>query len=298
MTTLPPDLPLLPARPLDSHKGQYGRVLIVGGAVGMAGAAGMAGMAALRSGAGLVSLLVPEPSVPVVASFHPSYMCRALAFDGSGNLTADSQRRLDELVEGASCIGLGPGLGRGPELARLAVGLFRRLANPMVVDADGLNALAERSRPLAGAGGPRVLTPHPGEFARLGGGTARDRVAQQDAAVQLAASSGCTIVLKGYRTLVTDGHQQFHNSTGNPGMATGGTGDVLTGVVTSLIAQGLTLWDAARLGVYVHGLAGDVAAQRFGQVSMTATDVIDCLPAAFQQVLGSSLSPEGSSKAP
>jgi NAD(P)H-hydrate epimerase len=162
----------------------------------------------------------------------------------------------------------------------MAIRLFRSLPLPMVVDADALNALATRRRPLADAAGPRIVTPHPGEFTRLSG-TAPPRKQQEQRAQEIARSTGCIVVLKGHATLVTDGQRSFRNTTGNPGMATGGTGDVLTGVLAALVAQGLSAWDAARLGVFLHGLAGDLAAGRLGEISVTATDLIDALPEAF-----------------
>ena len=182
----------------------------------------------------------------------------------------------------ATVVACGPGLGRSLGLDALVVRLYQEMAKPMVFDADALNALAAESEALAHPGGPRVLTPHPGEFARLIG-RKLDGDARNDAAVQLAADCGIVVVLKGHRTLVTDGRRRAINATGNPGMATGGMGDVLTGLITALWCQNLGPFDAARLGVHLHGLAGDLAADDLGQVSLMASDLIDYLPEAFQE---------------
>jgi ADP-dependent NAD(P)H-hydrate dehydratase len=276
-------LPELPARRPESHKGDFGRALLVGGSRGMTGAAALAGMAALRSGAGLVTLAVPDRCLELVASFDPCYMTVSLPCDRDGRLTWDCRERLDELTRKATCVGLGPGLGRSPDLDRLTVWLYQNVAAPVVVDADALNALSSATEPLAAAAGPRILTPHPGEFRRLiADGTQRVGVDElQDRAVQLALRYHAVMVLKGHRTLVTDGDRMWVNTTGNPGMSTGGSGDVLTGVITALVCQGLPPFEAAQLAVHLHGLAGDLAAEQLGQVSMTAADLLRFLPAAF-----------------
>jgi NAD(P)H-hydrate epimerase len=275
-------MPRLAERPAESHKGHFGLALVIGGSRGMAGAAAMAGMAALRGGAGLVRLGVPEVVQDLVASFEPSYMVSGLPSDPAGRIFATAREKIDELSAAATVVALGPGMGRSPQLDALAASLYTELSLPMVVDADGLNALAARSDVLARPGGPRVLTPHPGEFARLWGSRveADDRPA---AAIALADRCGVVLVLKGHRTLVTDGAKKAVNTTGNPGMATGGTGDVLTGLIAALVAQGMTPYDAARLGVHVHGLAGDLAAEDLGQVAMIASDLIRYLPQALGQ---------------
>jgi NAD(P)H-hydrate epimerase len=167
--------------------------------------------------------------------------------------------------------------------------LYQWLPLPAVFDADALNALARQPEVLARPGGPRILTPHPGEFQRLTGGQKHlPRKQCEEAALELAARSGAVIVLKGHRTFVTDGQHQGHNETGNPGMATGGTGDVLTGLITALLCQKLSPFDAARLGAHVHGLAGDLAATELGEASLIASDLIRFLPAAFHQLAAAS----------
>jgi len=276
-------MPRLPDRRPDGHKGDFGTALLIGGSRGMAGSIALSGMAALRSGAGLVRLAVPDVCLEVVASFEPSYMTAALPCDAQGRIGAGSRQVLEPLVATATAIACGPGLSRSDDLSELVGWLYTSVAQPAVFDADALNALAAQPDLLARPGGPRVFTPHPGEFRRLIAATDwSSREELESRAVELAARAGVTIVLKGHRTLVTDGQQRAHNMTGNPGMATGGTGDVLTGVITALLCQGLSCFDAARLGTRIHGLAGDLAAEELGQVSLIASDLVRHLPAAFR----------------
>jgi NAD(P)H-hydrate epimerase len=273
-------LPHLPTRRPDAHKGDFGLALVVGGSRGMAGAAALAGMAALRGGAGLVRLAVPDATLETVAGFEPSYMTVPLPADAAGRIAGGAFDAIAKLAEKATAIACGPGLGRSFDLDQLVLRLYQEIAQPMVVDADALNALAGEPEVLAEPGGPRILTPHPGEFARLIG-RKLEGDARSDAAVQLASRCNLVVVLKGHRTLVTDGRRLAVNATGNPGMATGGAGDVLTGLITALACQHLEPFDAARLGVHLHGLAGDLAAEELGQVSLIASDLIRYLPQAF-----------------
>lgn len=278
-------LPRLAPRPADSHKGNYGRAVLVGGSRGMSGAIALAGMAALRGGAGLVQLAVPDVCQDTVAGIEPSYMTAALPSDAEGRISATARARLEELTAPATAVACGPGLGRSDELNELVAWFYGHVAVPAVLDADALNALAEDPGQLAAAPAPRILTPHPAEFARLVGSDTRRVLEQREVlAVELAERSGAIVVVKGHRTFITDGERTITNSTGNPGMATGGTGDVLTGVIVALLCQGLAPFDAARLGVYLHGLAGDLAAAELGEVSMMASDLVRFLPAAFVQV--------------
>lgn len=278
-------MPRLPDRRPDSHKGDFGTALLIGGSRGMAGSIALSGMAALRSGAGLVRLAVADVCLEVVASFEPSYMTASLPCDAQGRIGAGSRQVLEPLVATATAIACGPGLSRSDDLTELIGWLYTSVTQPAVFDADALNALAAQPDLLARAGGPRVLTPHPGEFRRLIASSDRSsREELEKHAVELAARTGAVIVLKGHRTLVTDGRQWAHNTTGNPGMATGGTGDVLTGVITALLCQGLSCFDAARLGTRIHGLAGDLAAEELGQVSLIASDLVRHLPEAFRGV--------------
>lgn len=275
-------LPQLPERRPDSHKGDFGRALLVGGSRGMAGALGLAGMSALRGGAGLVTLAVPEPILDVVATYEPSYMTTPLPADGEGRVSKGSRERIRDLAANATCIGCGPGIGRAAGVTELVTWMFAELSPPMVVDADALFALAEVPGSLEKRGGPRVLTPHPGEFRRLAGKSGQTREVMEKQAIELAAAHDLVIVLKGSKTLITDGTRSHHNTTGNPGMATGGSGDVLTGLLTALICQGLSPWEAAILGVHVHGKAGDLAAAELGQVGMIASDLLRFLPIALK----------------
>jgi NAD(P)H-hydrate epimerase len=272
----------LPKRPEDSHKGNFGLAVIVGGSRGMAGAPAMAGMAALRGGAGLVRLAVPDVCLDTVAGFEPSYTTVALTSDRAGRIALDAYGQIVAAAAGATVLACGPGMGRSLGLDVLVRRLYAEHAGPMVVDADGLNALSADRDVLARPGGPRVLTPHPGEFARLTRSSMKPDD-QHQAALQLAARCGVIVVLKGHRTLVTDGRTEWHNATGNPGMATGGCGDVLTGLITALACQGLSPLNAATLGVCLHGTAGDLAAAELGEVSLVASDLIRFLPQAFQR---------------
>jgi ADP-dependent NAD(P)H-hydrate dehydratase len=282
MTT--PTLPILPPRRPDSHKGDFGRALLIGGSRGMAGAIALSGMSCLRSGAGLVKLAVPECIVDTVASFQPAYMTVPLACDSAGCLFAHARDQLKPLIEVATCVAIGPGLSRSKELTQLVSELYTSVTQPLVIDADALNALSESSTGLANPAGPRILTPHPGEFARLAKtpvGQKPSRDDQTATALEISTKNDVVMLLKGQRTYITNGHREVFNTTGNPGMATGGTGDVLTGIITALVCQGLSPFDAAVLGAHVHGLAGDLAAAKFGQVSLIPSDLIDFLPAAF-----------------
>jgi ADP-dependent NAD(P)H-hydrate dehydratase len=279
----------LAPRAADSHKGDFGRVLIIGGSRGMAGAAALAGLATLRSGAGLVTVATPASVHATVASFSPCYMTVPLVEDDDG--VADFANIVDFTAarNAYDVWAIGPGLGRSAGVIELVAQLYRDIPRPMVVDADGLNALAaareRNTRLLDKPAGPRVLTPHPGEFARLAGAKASGSAEQRAALVAELCrrdSSGSTIVLlKGHGTVICDGRRFAVNQTGNPGMATGGTGDCLTGIVAGLLAQKLDAFDAARLAAHVHGTAGDLAASELSQISLVASDLIDYLPRAF-----------------
>jgi NAD(P)H-hydrate epimerase len=279
------DVPRLPPRRPDAHKGDFGRALLIGGSRGMAGAIGLAGMACLRSGAGLVKLAVPESILDTVAGFEPSYMTLPLPCDAEGKIAAAAQEQLRDAVADATCVAFGPGLGQSQGLSQLGDWLENHVTRPMVIDADGLHAWVAsrplRKRPLTG---PRILTPHPGEFARLTNVPTKDRETQIKRAKEGAQEIGWVMVLKGHKTFITDGTREAVNTTGNPGMATGGTGDVLTGVITALVCQGLSPFDAAVLGAHVHGLAGDLAAAELGQVSLIASDLLRYLPKAWRAV--------------
>jgi NAD(P)H-hydrate epimerase len=250
----------------------------------MSGAIALAGIAALRSGAGLVTLAVPQPCLATVAAFEPSMMTLPLPADEAGRIHLTARDRLSELADAATALACGPGLGRSAHLNDLTTWMYEGSPRPIVFDADALFALAQDSTRLPAPGGARVLTPHIGEFRRLIHNAKASREELEEAAVRQAKDWGVCLVLKGHRTLITDGEQLFRNTTGNPGMATGGSGDVLTGIITALVCQGMSTWEAARLGVHVHGLAGDIAAAQLGQVSLIASDLIRHLPDAFQKL--------------
>jgi len=281
-------IPSLPLRPADAHKGQFGRVLIVGGSVGMAGAAGLAANAALRAGAGLVRVFCPAAILPTVAAIAPCATSTPAAQTFRGRFSLAARGHL--LLEAAAndVLAVGPGMGVSAGCARLVEAAITETDTPVVLDADGLNNLAWLGPP-GRIGGPLILTPHPGEMRRLLGAFQIDVTLSADEASRVAAARavadrlGCIVVLKGAGTVVTDGARLYVNKTGNPGMATGGSGDILTGTIAALLGQKLSPLEAAVLGVYLHGLAGDVAAERLGQVSATAADLLDALPEAFQR---------------
>ncbi len=281
-----PPLAHLPPRPPESHKGDYGHALLIGGSRGMAGAISLSGMAALRSGAGLVTIATPDACQATVSGFEPSYMTIGLACDEQGRVVKSAHRRIAEMAAKCTSIGCGPGMQHTPDVDYLVGRMFLEFPQPMVVDADALNALATQPDLFPRHAGPRIVTPHPGEFARLVGITKLDPSERIDRARDLAIRGTLIVVLKGHRTLVTDGHEIYENTTGNAGMATGGCGDVLTGIITALLGEGLTPLAAAQLGVYVHGLAGDLAAKELGETSLIASDLIRFLPKAFPQVVG------------
>jgi ADP-dependent NAD(P)H-hydrate dehydratase len=278
--------PRLPARSPDAHKGTFGRALLVGGSRGMAGAIGLAGMACLRAGAGLTTVATPDVCLDTVASYEPCYTTVPLPSDSKGRITGSAGHRLEELWERFTCLAVGPGLGQSDHLALLMEDAYRDCPLPMVVDADGLNALSKAKWAAIVPGGKRILTPHPGEFKRLvaEANPTDDRNEQESLAARKAKQSQTVILLKGRGTYITDGVRQYRNTTGNPGMAKGGSGDVLTGIILAFLAQGLDAFDAACLGAYVHGLAGDLAAAEMGQVSLIARDLLRFLPGALRQV--------------
>jgi NAD(P)H-hydrate epimerase len=278
-------IPTLPKRPADSHKGLYGTVLVVAGGRGMAGAAALCGAGCLRSGAGLVRVACPAEVQPTVACFEPSYMTYPLPCDADGLLRFEPAREAVGrwLGDGqADVLAVGPGLGQSDEVRQFVRWVVESVEVPTVLDADGLNALVGQTTPLDALERPVVITPHPGEFARLVGNTTAEVQSDREGqAVAFAARANLVVVLKGANTVVTDGRRVYVNSTGNPGMATGGVGDVLTGVIAALIGQKLPAFEAAQLGVHAHGLAGDIARDQNGEVSLIAGDVVDSLADAF-----------------
>ncbi len=284
INTLPP----APARPADGHKGTFGRVLIIGGSRGMSGAPSLAGLGALRGGAGLVYVAVPHEILPIVASIEPSYLTIPLAtHEETGSLSVAALPTLKQACDGKEAIAIGPGLGltRDTITITIVTTLYREIVQPMVVDADALNALAAQPEALKQSAGPRVFTPHPGEFARLLGiDIASVQGQREKLAAEFAKAHSVIVLLKGPRSIITDGERMAINLTGNSGMATGGTGDVLTGLITALLGQGMLPFEAAQLGAHLHGLAGDLAAVELSQPGLIASDLPRYLGCAWQKL--------------
>jgi len=282
------DLPRLLPRSPDSHKGTFGRAVLVAGSRGMSGAAVLCGSAALRGGAGLVTVACPRDIQGWVAVGNPCYTTISLSQREDGAFAVSAPDELYTTAAGADAVGIGPGLGSHPSTRDLIRQfLLATPSTPTVLDADGLNALVPVPTPLAERTAPLVMTPHPGEFARLLGiPTEQVQANRQELAVGFAMKWSAVIVLKGHQTIVTDGNRVFVNGTGNPGLATGGTGDVLTGLITALVAQKVPAFDAAVLGTWVHGRAADHAAADLGQLALTAGDLLTYLPRALREVGG------------
>jgi len=285
---------LSPRRPT-AHKGDFGHVLVLAGSRGMTGAARLCAAGALRAGAGLVTLGVPKSQLPAAARVAPwEAMTLPLPENADGTFRETAFREVEKFVRRrkVTAVALGPGLRVRPGTARLVRKCVSGLEVPVVLDADGLNVLSAFGWP-ATRRAPLILTPHPGELARLTGRpVAPDVSSRLTAAGRLARQKEAVCVLKGHRTVVSDGRRGGVNTTGNPGMATGGTGDVLCGLIAALIAQTRgkdlkeRMWRAALTGVYVHGLAGDLAARRKTRISLTAGDVLESLPDAFRKTFG------------
>ena len=269
-------------RPEDIHKGQCGRVLIIAGSVGMAGAAVLAAGGALRSGAGLVKTAVPRELFTILQTAVPQATCMDVS-------EGFSSRSLE--IYGA--VAIGPGIGVDKKNYELIVSVLSQYDGPVVIDADGLNSLCSFGKGpelLKERQAPVIITPHPGEgnrlLAALGEGSIGE-LGRVKAAEVLSERTGAAVLLKGAGTVVTmSGHGTYINTTGNPGMATGGSGDVLTGVTAALAAYGIEPFDAVRTGAYIHGLAGDIAAEKYGQWGMTAVEIEEALPFAFREIIG------------
>ena len=275
--------PLLPKRRSDSHKGDYGHALVIAGSRGKGGAARLAALGALRAGCGLVTAAVPRGLQAGFVSRAMEVMTEGLPETADGTLAESGLPRLLALLEGKQAVAIGPGLTTHPETTRLVREVVRRARVPVVLDADGVNAFAGDGSLLSGRKRPLILTPHPGEMGRLLETSSREVQSRRlPLARAFARTHHCHLVLKGYRSLVATPAGKVHvNPTGNPGMATGGSGDVLTGLVVGLLAQGIEVSAAARLGVYLHGLAGDLAAAEVGEAPLIARDILRSFPAAL-----------------
>lgn len=272
----------LPERDQSAHKGSFGKVLVVAGSRGMPGAASLATESALRSGAGLAVLAVPDSALAAVAARFACSTFIPLPETAEGTLSADATEAVIAAARDAAVVAMGPGLSQNSETADAIRWLVRAIRRPLVLDADALNAFRGRNEEFLGREQTTILTPHPGELARLTKLTTRDIQAdRENIALDFARSHQSIVVLKGHGTVVTDGQRIYINPTGNAGMATGGSGDVLTGVIAGLLAQGLDPYESAKTGVFVHGLAGDLAARETGELSLIATDILARLPQAF-----------------
>lgn len=279
------NIPKLQPRAIDAHKGDFGKICIIAGSTGMSGAAALAGRSALRAGAGLVRVATPRSVLPIVASIEPSFTTIALSEDSRGQISTKAINQVIEAANENDVVAFGPGIGKSAALRSILKALLEQGNLRLVVDADGLNNLAGIKNWPAILKATLILTPHPGEMKRLWSGLFREQLPaeRRQQALQLAQRTKTIVVLKGAGTIVTDGQKVYINKTGNPGMATAGSGDVLTGVITALAGQDLSDFDAAVLGVHIHGLAGDIAAEKLGQVGIIATDIIQALGEAFMK---------------
>ena len=265
----------LPKRQANAHKGDFGRVLILAGSVGYTGAPVLAANAALRSGAGLIFVGVPEDVYPIIAQKLDEPMVFPLPCDGEGRLNTRAIPEIVRRLENCDACLAGPGLGRSPAILDVVGAVLTHAKCPVILDADGINCLEGNIDSLGQASCPVILTPHDGEFRRLGGDPASaERYAS---AKKLAMDWKATVLLKGHRTLIVSPEEVYLNTTGNPGMATGGSGDVLAGIILSLIGQGLSPTKAAAAGAWLHGAVGDYCAEAWGEYGMTPTDMIACL---------------------
>ncbi len=276
---------LLPTRPPTLHKGDAGRVFILAGAQGMSGAAALCVQGALRTGAGLVTLGLPKRLHNPMVEKLTEALFIVLPETSEGTLSLAGLPTILQACEHADAVAIGPGLSQHSQTKQLVRQLLPKITKPLVLDADGLNALAEEVDLLCRRPLPTILTPHPGEMGRLVRLSVEDvQRDRQRIATAFAKKYRVVVVLKGHATVVAsfDG-ERYLNTTGNPGMASGGTGDVLTGMIAALLGQQLSWFDAARLGVYLHGLAGDLAAAERGQVGLIASDIVDRIPFAIRQ---------------
>ena len=265
---------ILPDRKVDSHKGDFGKLLLLCGSRGYTGAAWLAAMGALRSGAGLVDLGVPES----IYAIEAVKLNEAIVFplpDEGGRLSASALPEIRGLLPKMDAVLIGCGLGQSEGTLAVLEAVLREFSGPVVVDADGINLLAKHMDILRERHAPTILTPHAGEFVRIGGDNKADRVSET---LRFAMKYGCILLLKGHETVISDGKETYVNQTGNPGMAVGGSGDVLSGIIVSLLGQGIEPLKAAACGAWLHGKAGDICAEEIGQYGMLPTDLVEVLP--------------------
>ena len=265
---------LLPDRPIDAHKGNFGRVLLLCGSRGYTGAAALSAMGALRSGAGLVYLGVPESIYEIEAV----KLLEPIVFplpDINGHLSDDAHTDVQDLLCDKNAVLIGPGLGQSAGTLKAVETVLTQFSGPVVLDADGINVLQGHMDLLRGRTGPTILTPHAGEFKRIHDVESNDRI---QSAVTFARKFGVVLLLKGHHTIITDGNRCYINQTGNPGMAVGGSGDLLAGILVSLLGQGLSSLDAAAAAAWIHGAAGDICASELGQYGMLPSDMLNIIP--------------------
>ena len=267
-------LNMLPDRPCNSHKGSFGKLLLLCGSRGYTGAAALAAMGALRCGAGLVYLGVPESIYQIEAVKLTEPVVLPMP-DLMGMFAPGIAQILPSVMESKDAILIGPGIGRSDGSFEAVRTVLEQFNGPVILDADGINVIEKHKDLLRGRTSPTVITPHDGEFRRIGGKLTADRVTS---AAEVAGELGIIVLLKGHKTIITDGNICFENNTGNPGMATGGSGDVLAGMIAALIGQGIQPLEAAACGAWLHGAAGDLCAHKIGQYGMLPTDVLRVLP--------------------
>lgn len=267
-------LSILPDRDENAHKGNFGKILLLCGSRGFTGAAYLAAMGALRSGAGLIFLGIPESIYAIEAVKLNEPVVFPLP-DEAGKLSEAAIPEILERLPQMDAVLIGPGLGQSEGTFKVVKAVLENAACPVVLDADGINVICGHKDILRGRTNPTILTPHDGEFARLGGIIGDDRSA---AAVEMARELGCILLLKGHRTVITDGETIYINHTGNPGMAVGGSGDVLAGIIVSLLGQGIDPLKVAACAAWLHGAAGDLCADEIGQYGMIPGDMVAALP--------------------
>jgi len=270
-------------RKLNSNKTDYGKLAIISGSIGLTGAAYLACMAAMRAGAGLVTLAIPASLNEIMEVKLSEIMTLPVKDDGKGILLRDSSTILKALIKKCDAVGIGPGLSRNKETASVIRKVYGSITQPLVLDADGLNAFIGHNDLLVSKRGNVVMTPHSGECDRLFGTSVSGHIGPHtEIALHIAQSYNCVFVLKGPKTVVASPSQEVYvNKTGNAGMATAGVGDCLFGIVVAFLGFGLSLFDAAKYAVFVHGLAGDMAVKKYGEYSLIASDIIEYLPQAF-----------------
>lgn len=264
----------LPDRPQNAHKGNFGKLLLLCGSKGYTGAAALSAMGALRCGAGLVYLAVPESIYIIEATKLTEAIVQSVK-DDSGTFSVDAVGQILPMLSNKDAVLIGPGIGLSAGSDAVLTSVLTHYEGPLIIDADGITLAAAHKNLLRGRKGPTIITPHAGEFVRLAGQMENDRMS---AAIKLSRELNAIVLLKGHNTLITDGYHAYQNPTGNPGMATGGSGDVLAGMIVALIGQGLSALDATACAAWLHGAAGDICADEIGQYAMLPSDIISVLP--------------------